>query len=64
VGNEGALRSVRRASFRNIVAHGSVAITRKGNGTNQIDGIMNVIPKDRNGLAELVFLEEIKGLVN
>ena len=54
----------RHAGFRNIVAHGPLAITRKPDGTYHINGIVNVTPKDRANLAQLVTLEELKGRVN
>jgi hypothetical protein len=56
--------AARHAGFRNIVAHGPLAITRQGDGTYHINGIVNVTPKDRNNLAQFVTLEELKGRVN
>jgi hypothetical protein len=56
--------AARHAGFRNVVAHGPLAITRKADGTYHINGIVNVTPKDPKNLAQLVTLEELKGRVN
>ena len=54
----------KHSGFRNIVAHGPLAITRKPDGSYHINGILNVTPKDRGKLAQLVSLEELTGRVN
>jgi hypothetical protein len=53
----------KHAAFRNIVAHGPLAISEQPDGSYQIHGILNVMPK---GIvtAELVSLAEITGRVN
>ena len=54
----------KHTSFRNIVAHSPIAITGNTDGTFHIQGIMDLTPKDKNIVAELISLEELKGRVN
>jgi len=54
----------KHAAFRNIVAHGPLAVVGHADGTFQIRGIINVTPKSKETVAQLVSLEELKGRVN
>jgi len=54
----------RHAGFRNSVAHSPLAITGHAGGSYHIQGIMNVTPKSRESIAQLITLEELKGRVN
>lgn len=51
-------------TFRNIVAHSPIAITGNADGTFHIQGIMDLTPKEKNIVAQLISLEELKGRVN
>lgn len=52
------------AGFRNIVAHSPLAITGHADGTFRIQGIMNLTPKDKNNVADLISLQELNGRVD
>lgn len=56
--------ALRHTGFRNIVAHSPIAITTGSDGSYKIQGIMNVTPKSKDTIAQLVSLEELKGRVN
>lgn len=56
--------AVKHTSFRNIVAHSPLAISGEPDGTYKIQGIMDVTPKSKDTIAQLVSLEELKGRVN
>jgi hypothetical protein len=56
--------ALKHTGFRNIVAHSPLAISQGPDGTYKIQGIMNVTPKSKDTLAQLVSLEEVRGRVN
>ncbi len=56
--------AIKHTSFRNIVAHSPLAISGEPDGTYKIQGIMDVTPKSKDTIAQLVSLEELKGRVN
>lgn len=54
----------KHSGFRNIVAHSPLAITSEAKGTYHIQGIMNLTPKSKETVAQLISLEELRGRVN
>lgn len=55
----------KHCGFRNIVAHSPLAMTSDdASGTFGINGIVNVTPKSKETIAQLVSIEELKGRVN
>jgi hypothetical protein len=56
--------ATRHAGFRNIVAHSPLKITSKRDGSHEINGILNITPKDPKNVGQLVTLEELVGRVN
>jgi hypothetical protein len=56
--------ATRHSGFRNIVAHGPLVITADASGRYHIHGIMNVTPKSKKTVTQLISLEELSGRVN
>jgi hypothetical protein len=55
--------ALKHVDFRNIVAHSPLAITGYADGSYRIQGIMNVTPKSKDTIAELISIEELTGRV-
>jgi hypothetical protein len=56
--------AAKHAGFRNIVAHSPLLMASRADGSYEIMGIMNVTPKSRDNIAQLISLEELKGRVD
>jgi hypothetical protein len=56
--------ALKHTGFRNVVAHSPLAVSGQPDGTFNIQGIMNITPKSKDTIAQLVSLEELKGRVN
>lgn len=55
--------ALKHTTFRNAVAHSPIAVTEAADGTFTIQGILELTPNDKNKVAELISLEELKGRV-
>lgn len=54
----------KHAGFRNIVAHSPLAITQNADGSFRIQGIMDVTPKNKDTIGQMISLIELEGRVN
>ena len=54
----------RHIKYRNIVAHSGIFYVDLPDGTKGMAGLVNFMPEDKNNIAEIISLEEMKGRVN
>jgi hypothetical protein len=54
----------KHVKYRNIVAHSGIFYVDLPDGTKCMAGLVNFIPDDKNNIAEIISIEEMKGRVN
>ena len=54
----------RHIGFRNIIAHSPIVLSGDETGPKSVIGILNLKPKQKDLLAEIIKLDEIRGRVN
>lgn len=56
--------ALKLCSFRNIIAHCPLVMTKREDGTFDIHGILSFTPKDQTKAGEIISLEELTGRID